>query len=182
MKCNACKYEFCWLCLAKYTNDHYNYTQATPCSGRMFTDKNNNRRPNICCFILVGLLIYLLLPVIVLLIFLFILPIRAVLSEYGEIRKRTVRINGLEPGNNRYAGRDFKAAIKTLGCCKLFGYSLLSILIFPFTLILIIIPFVIFLLIWIFFLFVIIYKNIRYLCCPANNRNVNRNPNPPVYA
>lgn len=168
MKCNACKYEFCWLCTEKYTPDHYNYTRATPCSGRMFTDVNSNQNSCLCCKIIFGLIIYLMLPIFILLILLFIVPIKFILAKFDDTRKRTIRINNLARGDNRFIKRDFNSALKAVGCCKILLYSLISIIIFPLVMIIAIIPFVIFLLIWIFFFFIILYRNIAFLyrsCC-----------------
>lgn len=37
MKCIGCNFEFCWLCLKKYTSDHYAVYNFTGCPGMRFS-------------------------------------------------------------------------------------------------------------------------------------------------
>lgn len=43
MTCNYCYYEFCWLCLKAYSNDHYSYFNYNGCPGMLYRNiKGNN--------------------------------------------------------------------------------------------------------------------------------------------
>ena len=39
MTCGACQFEFCWLCLKKYTHDHFRPNRNNQCGGLLF-DQN----------------------------------------------------------------------------------------------------------------------------------------------
>lgn len=176
MTCNACKFEFCWLCMDKFTPDHYNYTRATPCAGKLFSNTNENSQRWFICQAFLTILLVLILPIVLILMLIFIIPIFMYFKKYNEIRIRTIQINGIQPGDNRFVQEDHRKAREFFGCCKLFGWSLVSIVVSPLTLIVFSIPLTIILLIWIILLFVVIYRNVRLLCkscssCCSRERN-----------
>ena len=47
MKCNNCKYDWCWLCEGPNTYDHYS---SGKCKGHQYTRADNLKQANICCF------------------------------------------------------------------------------------------------------------------------------------
>jgi E3 ubiquitin-protein ligase RNF19A len=44
MTCASCQYQFCWLCMRKYTADHYNLDNFEGCPGRCFDIPKSVRR------------------------------------------------------------------------------------------------------------------------------------------
>jgi hypothetical protein len=44
MTCASCQYQFCWLCMRKYTPDHYNLENFEGCPGRCFDIPKSVRR------------------------------------------------------------------------------------------------------------------------------------------
>ena len=200
MVCKACKYEFCWLCMQKFTRNHYQYRAMNSCGGQMFS-YDRASKCKIICRMIYSFIMFLLFPVLLILFFLFIIPLWKFMDEYRKIRTKTVRQHRLHPHDNRFAGRDRKQSIKNIGICNLLLYTLLSIIISPITFLLMAIVIVIILLIWIVLLFVVIYfffYSLCKICCftnrvpvqnPAQNPEQNQaqnqviNPvqNPPVY-
>jgi hypothetical protein len=119
----------------------------------------------------VRFLITLILPVFIVFFMIFILPWYSVMVKFGEHRKRTMQIHRMAPHDNRFQGRDFNNAVKDVGCLRILGLSLLSIVISPLTFVILAIPFIIFILVWIlmvlfsiYFLIVIGFK----LCCGSS--------------
>ena len=47
MKCNNCKYDWCWLCEGPNTYNHYS---SGKCKGHQYTRADNLKQANICCF------------------------------------------------------------------------------------------------------------------------------------
>jgi hypothetical protein len=39
MTCKKCKFQFCWLCLKKYSRHHYKYYNCFGCPGMQFEDE-----------------------------------------------------------------------------------------------------------------------------------------------
>ena len=182
MTCNACKYEFCWLCMQKFTSNHYQNNPTNPCAGRMFTDREFSKC-RLCCLMCYGILLYLFFPIILIFILIFILPIYYFFQTYSKIRTRTIQVNRMHPHDNRFQERDRNQALDQIGRCNLFGYCLLSILVFPLVLLILSIPLIIILLLWFIFLFIVIYRNIYVMCklCFSSSPNpIPANQNAPV--
>lgn len=64
MTCKKCKYQFCWLCLKKYTHHHYRYYNCFGCPGMQFEDEGEltvERAKQIVLFLLLPFIIMLIL-------------------------------------------------------------------------------------------------------------------------
>ena len=66
MMCTNCKYEFCWICLQKYTDNHFSWWNCCGCPGMDYMERNscNNKCGRCLCKILTifsSILLYLLL-------------------------------------------------------------------------------------------------------------------------
>lgn len=184
MVCTACKYEFCWLCEKKYTETHYRYDPRNPCGGRMFTDYNVSKC-SLCCSTCCRLINFIFFPLYLILFVLFILPIYYFLTEFNRIRTRTIQINRMQPHDNRFLERDYKATYEKIGCWRLLGYTLLSILLSPVIFVFLALPIVILLLMWLFAFFFVIYSSFRmmcFICRGSSGRPAPENPrrNEPV--
>lgn len=185
MTCKACSHEFCWLCMQKFTADHYRFNPTNPCGGRMFTQTGTAvARCSMCCLLCYGLTMFLLLPVIAVLLVIFILPIYYFMDKYGKIRRQTRSINQMHPNDNRFAARDRSKALKQVGMCNLLLYTLLSIVLSPLSLVLSSFPLLILLCFWLFSLVFVVYKYISLMCqtCgrPRTAAAPNRGREPPI--
>lgn len=179
MTCSSCGYEFCWLCGDKYTPDHYSYRRLTACSGRLMTNsRSSGRCANICsslCFMMIFCLVYLMLPVIVLLCMLFSLPINAVIKR---IEKNRGHGRLFTRGNGRRSApitcNEWCKATGDVGFWKLVGLGLLSIIVFPFMMLLGILYYAAFLLIWLIFFFLMTFNFCYFICtCCCRRRPQN---------
>lgn len=63
MTCKKCKYQFCWLCLSKYSRHHYKYYNCFGCPGMQFEDPQE-----VLAERCKQLLLYLLMPFIMALV------------------------------------------------------------------------------------------------------------------
>ena len=175
MTCRACKHEFCWLCLEDFTPDHFNPRQLSSCAGRMFTTREQESCFAIFCKVFLMTFFVIFFPILLLTILIFIIPIFKYWSKFGEIRRRTIQINQMHVHDNRFMERDKKETLDQLGRCNLFGLCILSVLVFPITLVFFLIPLAIILLIWLIVLLVCIYNIISkmFFCCKKNNNQNN---------
>jgi hypothetical protein len=114
-------------------------------------------------------------PLILLVVLLFIIPFVKYCKKYFEIRQRTQRINQMHVHDNRFVERDRKATWDQLGRCNLLGWSVVSILILPITLIIFILPILIVLLIWSIVLLLMLWNLFKSMICCCKKR---RRPNP----
>ena len=176
MTCRSCGYEFCWLCGGKYTPDHYSYRRLTACSGRLMTNsRSSSRCANICstlCFMMVFCLIYLLLPVIVLLIMMFFLPVNAVIKQIEKNRGQGKLFTRGRPGQRvrPITCSEWCKASSDVGWFKLIGLGLISIIIFPFMMILGVLYYLAFLIIWFIFFFLMVFNFCYFICCCCCDR------------
>ena len=177
MTCKACKHEFCWLCLEDFTPDHFNPRQLTSCAGRMFTTSEQESFCALFCRVFIVYFFVISFPVLLFIFLLFIIPIFKYWQKYNDIRTRTRQLNQMHIHDNRFQERDRKATMDHLGRCKLFGWSLVSVVVFPFTLIIFSIPLAIILFIWSIVIFVILWNLISKLFCCCKKKPIN-NPEP----
>lgn len=173
MTCQACKHEFCWLCLGDFTPDHFNPRQLTSCAGRMFTTEDQESLCSVFIKNLLTIIIILFVPFIFIILFIFIIPYVLFFQAYAKIRIRTRQINQMHVHDNRFQKRDLKAALDQIGRCKLFGWSIISIFVSPITFIVFCLPFAIILFIWLILIIVMIWKMITILfsLCKGRYRN-----------
>ncbi|CAD8044946.1 unnamed protein product [Paramecium primaurelia] len=66
MTCKTCKYEFCWLCRAKYSYRHYSNYNIFGCPGMQFTQRDPFKYPNLYRFIAILLILILGPPLFIL--------------------------------------------------------------------------------------------------------------------
>ena len=169
MTCAACKHEFCWLCNKKFTPNHFRPNFMNPCGGRLFTDQN---RPSsfVCCQMCRSLLFYILLPIFLVLVFLFIFAVYAYFDEYYTVLRQRELALRRRIHDNRLLQEVRRETLRNVGVGKLGFLGLVSLLISPATFLVLGILLVVFVLIWLgcFFAILYFYCSVMFkVCCSS---------------